>query len=85
MEETQQDNRVWVLAALMITMTLAAMYSTIISTVVPQIASDLGWFTKFSWVFSIYLLAQSITILLSSRLAFMEITGEYFGYEMNSK
>src|SRR5690625_277329 len=69
MTNTQQDKRGWVLAALMITMTLAAMDITIISTVVPQIVSDLGGFTKFSWVFSIYLLAQTVTIPLYGKLS----------------
>lgn len=69
MENVQQDKRGWVLAALMITMTLAAMDITIISTVVPQIVSNLGGFSKFSWVFSIYLLAQTITIPLYGKLS----------------
>src|SRR5690625_3711583 len=69
MQKSKQDNRGWVLAALMITMTLAAMDITIISTVVPQIVSDLGGFTKFSWVFSIYLLAQTVTIPLYGKLS----------------
>ena len=63
-----QDNRNWVLAALMLTMTLAAMDITIVSTAIPQIVSDLGGFTKFSWVFSIYLLAQTVTIPLYGKL-----------------
>lgn len=69
MENAQKDKRGWVLAALMITMTLAAMDITIISTVVPQIVSDLGGFSKFSWVFSIYLLAQTVTIPLYGKLS----------------
>lgn len=61
--------RGWVLAALMMTMTLAAMDITIVSTAIPQIVSDLGGFTKFSWVFSIYLLAQTVTIPLYGKLS----------------
>lgn len=60
--------RGWILAALMMTMMLAAMDSTIVSTAIPHIVSDLGGFTKFSWVFSIYLLAQTITIPLYGKL-----------------
>lgn len=63
------QKRGWILAALMLTMALAAMDSTIVSTVIPQIVSDLGGFTKFSWVFSIYLLAQTITIPVYGKLA----------------
>lgn len=61
-KEINTKNRVWILAALMSTMTLAAMDITIISTAIPQIVSDIGGFQKFTWVFSIYLLAQTITI-----------------------
>src|SRR5699024_2578847 len=68
-ENTQKLKKGWILAALMITMTLAAMDITVISTVVPQIVEDLGGFTKFTWVFSIYLLAQTITIPLYGKLS----------------
>ncbi len=51
-----------VLLALMCTMMLAAMDTTIVSTAIPQIVADLGGFSLFSWVFSIYLLAQTVTI-----------------------
>ncbi len=68
-----QDNiplkKGYILLALMMTMMLAAMDSTIVSTVIPQIVSDLGGFRKFSWVFSIYLLAQTVTIPLYGKLA----------------
>lgn len=59
----------WVLLALMLTMMLAAMDITIVSTVVPQIVEDLGGFSKFTWVFSIYLLAQTITIPIYGKLS----------------
>ncbi len=54
---------------MMLTMTLAAMDSTIVSTVIPHIVGDLGGFTKFSWVFSIYLLAQTVTIPIYGKLS----------------
>lgn len=61
--------RGWILAALMLTMALAAMDITIVSTAIPQIVTDLGGFTKISWVFSIYLLAQTVTIPLYGKLS----------------
>jgi len=61
--------RNYILTALMLTMMLAAMDTTIVSTAIPQIVSDLGGFRKFSWVFSIYLLAQTVTIPLYGKLA----------------
>lgn len=62
-------SRRWVLLALMCTMMLAAMDSTIVSTAIPQIVGDLGGFSLFSWVFSIYLLAQTVTIPVYGKLA----------------
>lgn len=61
--------RRWILAALMASMMLAAMDTTIVSTAIPQIVGDLGGFAQFSWVFSIYLLAQTVTIPLYGKLA----------------
>lgn len=61
--------RGWILAALMTTMLLAAMDSTIVATAIPQIVGDLGGFALFGWVFSIYLLAQTVTIPIYGKLA----------------
>lgn len=69
--KTEKKSRGWILAALMVTMMLAAMDSTIVSTAIPQIVGDLGGFSLFSWVFSIYLLVQTITIPLYGKLADM--------------
>ena len=63
--------RRWILSALMLTMMLAAMDTTIVSTAIPQIVGDLGGFALFSWVFSVYLLAQTVTIPIYGKLADM--------------
>ncbi|ART83880.1 MFS transporter [Oceanisphaera profunda] len=53
----------------MLFMMLAAMDVTIVSTAVPQIVADLGDFSLFTWVFSIYLLTQTVTIPVYGKLA----------------
>lgn len=58
-----------VLVALMLTMALAAMDTTIVATAVPQIVDDIGGFSLFSWLFSIYLLTQTVTIPVYGKLA----------------
>ncbi|HEY8045865.1 MAG TPA: MFS transporter [Streptosporangiaceae bacterium] len=58
-----------VLIALMTSMALAAMDTTIVSTAIPQVVRDLGGFSLFSWVFSSYLLTQTVTIPVMGRLA----------------
>lgn len=68
-KKIKKTSRGWILAALMVTMMLAAMDNTIVSTAIPQIVGDLGGFSLFSWVFSVYLLLQTITIPLYGKLA----------------
>jgi EmrB/QacA subfamily drug resistance transporter len=58
-----------VLAALMVAMALVALEGTIIATAVPSIVDDLGGFRDFPWLFSVYLLAQAVTMPLYSRAA----------------
>ncbi|MFE1950169.1 MDR family MFS transporter [Streptomyces sp. NPDC059524] len=58
-----------VVAALMLSMALAALDSTIVSTAVPQIVGDLGGFTVFSWLFSGYLLAVTVTLPVYGKLS----------------
>ncbi|MGH3631658.1 MAG: MDR family MFS transporter [Sciscionella sp.] len=65
----QRQHRGAVLVALMLTMALAAMDTTIVATAIPQVVSDLGGFSSFTWVFSAYLLAQTVTIPVYGKLA----------------
>lgn len=58
-----------VVAALMLGMALTALDSTIISTAVPQIVGDLGGFSVFSWLFSGYLLAVTVTLPVYGKLS----------------
>ncbi len=57
------------MAALMLSMALAALDATIVSTAVPQIVGDLGGFSVFSWLFSGYLLAVTVTLPVYGRLS----------------
>ncbi|MGJ5899090.1 MFS transporter [Streptomyces niveiscabiei] len=63
------DRRGTVVAALMLSMALAALDSTIVSTAVPQIVGDLGGFSVFSWLFSGYLLAVTVTLPVYGKLS----------------
>jgi EmrB/QacA subfamily drug resistance transporter len=57
------------LIALMMTTGLVAIDSTILATAVPSIVGDLGGFSQFTWLFSIYLLAQAVTVPVYAKLA----------------
>ncbi|WP_228978860.1 MFS transporter [Streptomyces sp. DH12] len=58
-----------VVAAMMMSVALAALDGTVIATAVPQIVADLGGFSLFSWLFSGYLLAVTVTIPVYGRLS----------------
>jgi multidrug resistance protein len=53
----------------MLAMALAALDATIVSTAVPQIVGDLGGFSVFSWLFSGYLLAVTVTLPVYGKLS----------------
>src|SRR5690606_6980008 len=77
MQETIGDRAVrrratrrgFVLAAVMLAMFMGAIEGTIVSTAMPSIVADLSGFSLFSWVFSSYLLIQTVTIPLYGKLA----------------
>lgn len=58
-----------VVAALMLGMALAALDGTVVATAVPQIVGDLGGFSVFSWLFSGYLLAVTVTLPVYGKLS----------------
>ncbi|SDD58847.1 MDR family MFS transporter [Auraticoccus monumenti] len=58
-----------VLLAVMLSMGLVAIDATILATAVPAIVDDLGGFTQFPWLFSIYLLAQAVSVPVYGKLA----------------
>lgn len=57
------------LVGLVLAMGLAAMDTTIVATAVPAIVRDLGGFSLFTWVFSMYLLVQSAMVPIFGKLA----------------
>lgn len=58
-----------VLGALMLATGLIAIDATILATAVPSIVRDLGSYQQFPWLFSVYLLAQAVSVPIYSRLA----------------
>jgi EmrB/QacA subfamily drug resistance transporter len=58
-----------VLLAVMLATGLVAIDSTILATAVPAVVSDLGGFTQFPWLFSVYLLAQAVSVPVYAKLA----------------
>src|SRR3954454_10894126 len=64
-----RDHRWPILLGLMLGMGLAALDATIVATAVPQIVGSLGGFAHFPWLFSIYLLTQSVSWPIYGKLS----------------
>lgn len=58
-----------ILIAVMLAMFISAVEATIVTTAMPAIAADLGGFSRYSWVFSSYLLMSTVTVLIYGKLA----------------
>ncbi len=71
LDQIAHPNRPLVLAACLMATFMAAIESTIVSTTLPTIVADLGGFDLFSWVFTIFLLTQAVSIPICGRLADM--------------
>jgi MFS family permease len=51
-----------ILLSVMLSVGLIAIDATILATAVPSIVNDLGGFAQFPWLFSVYLLAQAVSV-----------------------
>ncbi|HJV30635.1 MAG TPA: MDR family MFS transporter [Bacillales bacterium] len=68
-EGARKTNKPLVLASVMLAMFMGAIEATIVSTAMPAIVADLGGFKLYSWVFSAYLLMNSVTVLIYGKLS----------------
>ena len=58
-----------ILISLMVTTGLVAIDATVLATAIPTIVDDLGDFALFPWLFSVYLLAQAVTVPIYAKLS----------------
>ena len=58
-----------ILISLMLSTSLVALDSTVIATAVPSIVNSIGGFAQVPWLFSIYLLAQAVTVPIYAKLS----------------
>lgn len=65
----KETNRPLVLISVMLAMFVGAVEATIVTTAMPVIASELGGFSRYSWIFSAYLLMSTVTVLVYGKLA----------------
>lgn len=57
------------LVAMMLSTGLVAIDTTVIATAVPSIVAELGGFSAFPWLFSVYVLASAVTVPVYAKLA----------------
>ena len=57
------------LLGVMLSMGLIAIDATILATAVPSVVNDLGGFSQFPWLFSVFLLAQAVTVPIFAKLS----------------
>jgi EmrB/QacA subfamily drug resistance transporter len=55
-------------AGLMVTLLLAALDQTIVATALPKVVSDLGSLSSYTWVFTAYVLAATVSVPLYGKL-----------------
>ncbi len=58
-----------VLLGVMLSTGLVAIDSTILATAVPSVVDDLGGFSQFPWLFSVYLLAQAVSVPIYGKVS----------------
>ncbi|MCI9889810.1 MFS transporter [Micrococcales bacterium 31B] len=58
-----------ILLSVMLSTGLVAIDTTILATAVPSIVAELGDYNQFPWLFSVYLLAQAVTVPVYAKLS----------------
>jgi EmrB/QacA subfamily drug resistance transporter len=66
-----KKNLTWTIIGLQVTLLLAALDQTIVSTAMPRIIADLNGFERYAWVTTAYLLTSTATLPVIGRLADM--------------
>ncbi|GAA4803511.1 hypothetical protein [Tomitella cavernea] len=68
MAAIRHDRRTPALFALVLSMALVAVDTTIVAAAVPQVVADLGGFSLIGWVFSVQMPARTVTIPVYGKL-----------------
>ncbi len=67
--EKMRGTRGYIMLGLSLGMLLAALDQTVVGTSLPRIVADLGGFSLFSWLFTAYLLAETVTIPIAGKMS----------------
>ncbi len=66
---SKKTKRPLVLLSILLALFMGAIEGTIVSTAMPAIVGELGGFSLYSWVFSAYLLMNTVTVLIYGKLS----------------
>lgn len=69
MEHLENKRKITIMISIMAAMLFAALNQTIVGTALPRIIAELGGLEYYSWVFTIYMLASTITAVLVGKLS----------------
>ncbi|AKU93279.1 MDR family MFS transporter [Vulgatibacter incomptus] len=69
MSSSKKTHRPLTLAALLLSLFMAALEMTVVSTAMPTVVGDLGGIQLYSWVFTAYLLTSTVTVPIFGKLA----------------
>ncbi|HYV66125.1 MAG TPA: MDR family MFS transporter [Myxococcales bacterium] len=65
----KKTNRPLTVVSLLLSLSMAAMEMTVVSTAMPTVVGDLGGIHYYSWVFTAYLLTSTVTVPIYGKLA----------------
>jgi EmrB/QacA subfamily drug resistance transporter len=65
-------------AGVMLAMFLSSLDQTVVGTAMPRIISDLGGFSRYTWVTSVYIITSAVTIPITGKLT--DMYGRKFFY-----
>lgn len=65
----RKTHRPLVVVALMMSLFMAAMEVTVVSTAMPTVIADLGGIELYAWVFTAYMLSSTVTVPIHGKLA----------------
>ncbi len=62
---------VFTFAGVMLAMFLASLDQTVVGTAMPRIVSDLGGFSQYTWITSVYIITSAVTVAITGKLTDM--------------
>ena len=65
----RETHRPWTVVAILLSIFLAAMEMTVVSTAMPTVIGDLGGLHLYAWAFAAYMLTSTVTVPIYGKLA----------------